>query len=113
MIMRMMTMMVLMIKIMMMMRIEQMACGVSLAAEAGTQLSALQLHWPAACYYTGTVMVMRRRGRRSLLLYWDCDDDDPKTQWRKAQLSALQLQPASLLLHWDCEAGTIGMMMTI
>ena len=65
----------------MMMRIgfEQMACGVSLAAEAGTQLSALQLHWPAACYYTGIVMVMRRRGRRSLLLYWDCDDDDPKT----------------------------------
>ena len=27
-----------------MMRIKQMVCGVSLAAEAGTQLSALQLH---------------------------------------------------------------------
>ena len=94
---KMMMMMVMMIKMkmMMMMRIEQMACGVSLAAEAGTQLSALQLHWPAACYYTGIVRRMRRRGRRSLLLYWDCDDDDPKTQWRKAQLSALQLQ----LLH--------------
>ena len=48
-------------QMMRMMMLEQMACGVSLAAEAGTQLSALQLYYQLASLF--------RAGR-------DCDDDD-------------------------------------